>query len=95
LIEGEPVAARGLRLVHREIRRRHDFDVSETVEQRYADAGRHRDLVVGQHRRLPAQRLHDAGRDHLRSSGVNSRQDNPELVSAQPRQDVGLADVAP
>ena len=53
-IEREPVAARFLRLVHREIGRRQNLDVRETVEQRDADAGRDRDLVFGQHRRLAA-----------------------------------------
>ena len=51
--------------------------------------------MFGQHRRLTAQRLHDALRDHLRLFGVDLGQDDPELVTAQPCQDVCLADPAP
>ncbi len=93
-IDREPVPARFLRLVHGEIGRRQDLDVRETVEQRDADTGRDRNLVFGQHRRLAAQRLHDAVRDHLRLLGVDLGQDDSELVTAQPRQDVRLADPA-
>ena len=94
-IEREPVSARFLRLVHGEIGRRHDFDVRETVEQRDSDTGRDPNLVFGQHRRLTAQRLHDAVRDHLRLLGVDLGQDDPELVSPQPCEDVSFADPAP
>ena len=44
-----------------------------------------------EHRRLAAQRLDDAVRDHLCLLRVDLRQDDPELVAAQPGQDVGLA----
>ena len=50
-IDREPVPARFLRLVHRQIGRRQDFEAREAVEQRDADAGGDRNLLFGEHRR--------------------------------------------
>ena len=68
--------------------------VRETVEQRDTDAGGDRDLLLAEDRRVAAQRLDDAVRDHLRLLRVDLRQDDSELVTAQPGQDVGLAEPA-
>ncbi len=94
-IDGEPVATRFLRLVHGEIGRRQDLDARESVEQRDTDTGRDRNLMFGQHRRLAAERLHHAVRDHLGLRGIDLGQDDPELVTAQPCQDVRFADPVP
>ena len=56
-----------------------------------ADAGRDTDRVIGEHCHLPAQGLDQLVGHALCMVGVGLRKQHGELVTADPRHDVGMA----